>query len=96
MKRKGINSLGNALDAWLSENPERQMGLNNVKACKLFEQRMGMMMKYVAKVECKDRRLHVTLYSSTFRSHLMSVKETLIDYINETIGYRFLTDIWFH
>lgn len=93
MKKKPITSLSSAFDSWVNSNPQIKEGLNARKAETLFRTRMGFLQKYLASVSCKDRILYVTLYSSAMKAKMMMVKDTLVNYINDEIGFTWLKDI---
>lgn len=95
MKKKKIVSVGNAFESWVNSNPAIKEGLLARRSEQLFRQRMGFLEKYIASVECRGRKLYVTLYSSAMRAKMSTVKESLVNYINEELGTHYLSDIRF-
>lgn len=96
MRRKDNNqTLGEAIRGLVSDLGIEEK-LNAVQVEELFTDMMkGVVMKYVQKVEVKERILYVKMSSPELKNELQYGKKKIITHINEGMGADYLTDVKF-
>lgn len=96
MRRKDNNqTLGEAIRGLLSDLGIEEK-LNAVQVEELFTDMMkGVVMKYVQKVEVKERILYVKMSSPELKNELQYGKGKIITHINEGMGSDYVIDVKF-
>ncbi len=96
MRRKDNNqTLGEAIRGLVSDLGIEEK-LNAVQVEELFTDMMkGVVMKYVQKVEVKERILYVKMSSPELKNELQYGKGKIITHINEGMGSDYVIDVKF-
>lgn len=96
MRRKDNNqTLGEAIKGLVSDLGIEEK-LNAVQVEELFTDMMkGVVMKYVQKVEVKERILFVKMSSPELKNELQYGKGKIIAHINEGMGSDYVIDVKF-
>jgi hypothetical protein len=94
MKKIETLSISQAMDAFLSENPQLAQKLAETRLINSWEKVLGaVVVRYTGNLFIKNRCLYVKINSSIVKSELMMCREKLIQNLNKEAGSQVIDNI---
>lgn len=93
MQRKDPKPLGEIISDWLSESPEVDQGLLELKALQYLRTRFYLLRRQIRELSISDHTLRMRITSASLRQEIQLTQHQLIEQINAHLQYDLIDEI---
>ena len=93
MQRKDPKPLGEIISDWLSESPEVDQGLLELKALQYLRTRFYPLGRQIRELSISDHTLRMRITSASLRQEIQLTQHQLIEQINAHLQYDLIDEI---
>ena len=93
MQRKDPKPLGEIISDWLSESPEVDQGLLELKALQYLRTRSHPLRRQIRELSISDHTLRMRITSASLRQEIQLTQHQLIEQINAHLQYDLIDEI---
>ena len=93
MQRKDPKPLGEIISSWLSESPEVDQGLLELKALQYLRTRFCPLRRQIRELSISDHTLQMRITSAGLRQEIRLTQQQLIEQINAHLQYDLIDEI---
>lgn len=93
MQRKDPKPLGKIISSWLSESPEVDQGLLELKALQYLRTRFYPLRRQIRELSISDHTLQMRITSASLRQEIRLTQQQLIEQINAHLQYDLIDEI---